>query len=131
MASETTEVRLDVWLWAARLFKTRSLAKQAIVGGKIAVNDQAAKPARTLHAGDLVQVVRGWERMTVEVIGLNVIRGPATQAVLMYRELAESQRARELEREQRRLTAAGVQLPASHLDKHARKLRREIKRGTA
>ncbi|MGB2789030.1 MAG: S4 domain-containing protein, partial [Dokdonella sp.] len=54
MASETTEVRLDVWLWAARLFKTRSLAKQAIVGGKIAVNDQAAKPARTLHAGDLV-----------------------------------------------------------------------------
>ena len=131
MASETTEVRLDVWLWAARLFKTRSLAKQAIVGGKIAVNDQAAKPARTLHAGDLVQVVRGWERMTVEVIGLNVIRGQATQAVLMYRELAESQRARELEREQRRLTAAGVQLPASHLDKHARKLRREIKRGTA
>jgi len=131
MASETTEVRLDVWLWAARFFKTRSLAKQAIVGGKIAVNDQAAKPARTLHAGDLVQVVRGWERMTVEVIGLNVIRGPATQAVLMYRELAESQRARELEREQRRLTAAGVQLPASHLDKHARKLRREIKRGTA
>ncbi|HNV06916.1 MAG: RNA-binding protein [Dokdonella sp.] len=131
MASETTEVRLDVWLWAARLFKTRSLAKQAIVGGKIAVNDQAAKPARTLHAGDLVQVVRGWERMTVEVIGLNVIRGPATQAVLMYRELAESQRARELEREQRRLTAAGIQLPASHLDKHARKLRREIKRGTA
>jgi ribosome-associated heat shock protein Hsp15 len=131
MASETTEVRLDVWLWAARLFKTRSLAKQAIVGGKIAVNDQAAKPARTLHAGDLVQVVRGWERMTVEVIGLNAIRGPATQAVLMYRELAESQRARELEREQRRLTAAGIQLPASHLDKHARKLRREIKRGTA
>jgi ribosome-associated heat shock protein Hsp15 len=131
MASETTEVRLDVWLWAARFFKTRSLAKQAIVGGKIAVNDQAAKPARTLHAGDLVQVVRGWERMTVEVIGLNVIRGPATQAVLMYRELAESQRARELEREQRRLTAAGIQLPASHLDKHARKLRREIKRGTA
>lgn len=113
------------------MFKTRSLAKQAIVGGKIAVNDQAAKPARTLHAGDLVQVVRGWERMTVEVIGLNVIRGPATQAVLMYRELAESQRARELEREQRRLTAAGIQLPASHLDKHARKLRREIKRGTA
>ena len=131
MASETTEVRLDVWLWAARLSKTRSLGKQAIVGGKIAVNDQAAKPARTLHAGDLVQVVRGWERMTVEVIGLNVIRGPATQAVLMYRELAESQRARELEREQRRLTAAGIQLPASHLDKHARKLRREIKRGTA
>lgn len=131
MASETTEVRLDVWLWAARFFKTRSLAKQAIVGGKIAVNDQAAKPARTLHAGDLVQVVRGWERMTVEVIGLNVIRGQATQAVLMYRELAESQRARELEREQRRLTAAGIQLPASHLDKHARKLRREIKRGTA
>lgn len=128
---ESHPTRLDVWLWAARFFKTRSLAKQAVVGGKIAVNKQAAKPARFLHAGDLVQVVRGGERMIVEVIGLNPIRGSATQAVSMYRELPESQRARELEREQRRLTAAGVQLPASHLDKHARKLRREIKRGTS
>lgn len=126
---ETPGTRLDVWLWAARFFKTRSLAKQAVVGGKVAVNEVPAKPARSIHVGDFLQVLRGSERMVVEVIGLGSIRGSAPQAAMLYRELPESVQAREREREQRRLTGAGLQIPASHLDKHARRQRRDIKRG--
>lgn len=126
---ESSGTRLDVWLWAARFFKTRSLAKQAIAGGKVAVNQVSAKPARSIHVGDFLQVLRGSERIVVEVIGLSSIRGSAPQAATLYRELPESVQAREREREQRRLTGAGLQIPASHLDKHARKLRRDIKRG--
>ena len=58
-----TEVRVDLWLWAARFFKTRSLAKQAIDGGKIDVNDGGCKPAKALHIGDRLQISRGEERL--------------------------------------------------------------------
>ncbi|MDE2278219.1 MAG: RNA-binding protein, partial [Xanthomonadaceae bacterium] len=64
------EVRADVWLWAARFFKTRSLAKQAIDGGKIDVNGAGCKPAKALRAGDVLKIVRGEERLEVEVLAL-------------------------------------------------------------
>lgn len=127
--SETTGVRLDVWLWAARFFKTRSLAKQAIAGGKIEINDSSAKPARSVQIGDQLKVVRGVERMQIRVVGLSAMRGPATLAQLLYEESLESREAREKAREMRRLTGAGLDHPASRPDKHSRKRLREFKEG--
>lgn len=127
--SEATGVRLDVWLWAARFFKTRSLAKQAIAGGKIEINDASAKPSRAVHVGDHLKVVRGVERMQVRVVGLSVMRGPAPQAQALYEESAASLEAREKAREMRRLTGAGLDHPASRPDKHSRRLLRGFKEG--
>ena len=123
-------VRLDVWLWAARFFKTRSLAKQAIEGGKIEVNEASAKPARLLRVNDHLRVTRGIERMSIRVIALSAARGPATQAQALYEESAESILRREQEREMRRLTGAGYDHPPSRPDKHSRKLLRGFKEGS-
>jgi ribosome-associated heat shock protein Hsp15 len=122
-------VRLDIWLWAARFFKTRSLAKQAIEGGKIEVNDASPKPARPVHVDDRIRITRGIERMHVRVAGLSNMRGPASQARALYEETAESLKAREAAREMRRLTGAGLDHPQSRPDKHSRKLLREFKEG--
>jgi ribosome-associated heat shock protein Hsp15 len=86
--TETTEqMRVDKWLWAARFFKTRSLAAQACAGGKVDINDEAAKPARAVRPGDLVKVtVRGGRRVA-RVRGLSERRGPATAARTLYEDL--------------------------------------------
>jgi ribosome-associated heat shock protein Hsp15 len=118
-----TDVRADVWLWAARFFKTRSLAKQAIVGGRIDVNGAACKPAKTLHAGDLLKIGRGEERLEVEVVALSDRRGPASTAQTLYAETEASRAAREVAREQHRLI--GADGPPKRPDKQAR---RELRR---
>lgn len=129
MSDDVDGVRLDVWLWAARFFKTRSLAKQAIEGGKIEVNDASPKPARPVHVDDRIRITRGIERMQVRVAGLGNMRGPASQAQALYEETAESLKAREAAREMRRLTGAGLDHPQFRPDKHSRKLLRELKEG--
>ncbi len=121
------EVRVDIWLWAARFFKTRSLAKQAIEGGKIDVNDLGCKPAKALHAGDRLKLVRGDGRMEVEVLALSDKRGPASVAQILYRETDASRLARETLKEQRRLSGAAFDHPASRPDKHARRDLRRMK----
>ena len=121
------DVRIDIWLWAARFFKTRSLAKQAIEGGKIDVNDLGCKPAKALHAGDRLKLVRGDERMEVEVLALSDKRGPASVAQILYRETDASRLARETLKEQRRLSGAAFDHPASRPDKHARRDLRRMK----
>lgn len=120
-----SEVRADVWLWAARFFKTRSLAKQAIEGGKIDVNDGGCKPAKALHAGDRLKIQRGEEKLEVYVLALTDKRGPASVAQTLYRETAASVAAREALREQRRLI--GMSGPLSRPDKHARRDLRRLK----
>lgn len=122
---DPVELRVDVWLWAARFFKTRRLAKQAIDGGKIEVNDAHCKPAKVLHVGDTLRITRGEERLQVEVLALMEQRGPATVAQTLYRETEASMQAREAQREQRRL--AGVQAPERRPDKHARRQLRRLK----
>lgn len=124
-APALTELRADVWLWAARFFKTRSLAKQAIEGGKIEVNHLGCKPAKLLHVGDVVRVTRGDDRLEAEVLALSERRGSASVAQALYRESAASAQARELRREERRLT--GQQAPDRRPDKHARRRLRELK----
>ena len=87
-------VRLDLWLWAARFFKTRSLAKQAIETGKVDVGGQRAKPARTVRIGDALRVVRGDEVFEIAVAGLSDTRGPASVAQTLYSESDASREAR-------------------------------------
>lgn len=120
-----TEVRVDVWLWSARFFKTRSVARQAIDGGKIDVNGIGCKPAKLLRAGDVLKINRGEERLEVEVLALADKRGPASVAQALYRESEASRVAREAWREQRRLV--GVQAPRHRPDKHARRELRRLK----
>lgn len=120
-----SELRVDVWLWAARFFKTRSFARQAIDGGRIEVNAAHCKPARAVHVGDVLKIGRGEERLEVTVLALTDKRGPASVAQAMYRESDASRMAREALREQRRLV--GVQAPARRPDKHARQALRRLK----
>lgn len=120
-------VRLDIWLWAARFYKTRSLAKQAIEGGKIEVNEAAAKPARTIHIDDQLRISRGIERFSIRVAATSATRGPASIAQMLYVESAESIATRDSEREMRRLTGAAFGHPHKRPDKHSRKLLRDFK----
>jgi ribosome-associated heat shock protein Hsp15 len=115
------EVRVDIWLWAARFFKTRSLAKQAIEGGKIDVNGLGCKPAKALRVGDRLK------RMEIDVRALSDKRGAASVAQALYRETEVSRVARETLKEQRRLSGAAFDHPASRPDKHARRDLRRMK----
>jgi len=102
--NEVTRVRLDKWLWAARFFKTRALAAEAVDRGGVTVNELPAKPAREVHLGDRVglrQSAGPWRQVVVR--GLSSVRGPAPVAQALYEETAESRLAREQAAEQRRL----------------------------
>jgi ribosome-associated heat shock protein Hsp15 len=105
--SDTHErVRIDKWLWAARFFKTRSLATEAVAGGKVEVNGERAKPAKPVHAGDEVRLRQGPYEYVLLVRGLAERRGPASVAASLYQERAESRAARERVAEQLKLGAA-------------------------
>jgi ribosome-associated heat shock protein Hsp15 len=80
-------MRVDKWLWAARFFKSRTLAAQACGGGKVDVNDEAARPARVLRVGDLVQVTLPGGRRIARVLALTERRGPASAARGLYEDL--------------------------------------------
>jgi ribosome-associated heat shock protein Hsp15 len=100
-------VRVDKWLWAARFFKTRSLAAEAIGGGKITVNGERVKPAKLLQVGDEVSVRLGPYEHLVTVRAVSERRGPATVAATLYEETAAGRAAREKLAEQLRLAPAG------------------------
>ncbi len=101
-----TRVRIDKWLWAARFFKTRSLAAEAIAGGKVTVGGARVKAAKTIGAGDEVRVRLGPFEHAVIVRGLSERRGPASVAVTLYEETAESAAARAKLAEQLRMAPA-------------------------
>lgn len=98
-----TDVRVDKWLWAARFFKTRSLATEAVAGGRVHVNDARVKPARELHIGDIVDITVGGLRRTVVVQALADKRGPAAIAQELYEETPESVERRERHVAERKL----------------------------
>lgn len=117
--------RLDTWLWAARFYKTRSLAKEAIEGGKIKLNDHAAKAPSRVKSDDILHISRAGEVWCIQVLGLNEKRRPASEAEALYREDPASQARRQHEQELRKLNTIehSHQRPNSHARELLRRLR--------
>ena len=114
------QVRVDKWLWAARFFKTRSAATEAVAGGRVHVNGARAKPAKEVHAGDTIEITIATVRRTVQVLGISDRRGPAPAAAALYAETPESVEARErqaLERRQARPLGADLGARPTKLDR--------------
>lgn len=96
MTEENEKLRIDKWLWAARFFKTRSLAVEAVESGKVTMNEARIKPAKAIGAGDHLVIRLGQYQFEVEVLGLSNRRGPAPEAQKLYRE-SEASKARRAE----------------------------------
>jgi ribosome-associated heat shock protein Hsp15 len=128
-SSGSETVRLDKWLWAARFFKTRSLAGRAISGGKVQVNGRRAKRASHLHVGDRVRVRKGPHEYQLIVRRLSELRGPAAEAATLYEETAESVQAREQLKAQRRAAPTFEFREGGKPSKKERRLLRRLKRG--
>lgn len=111
-------MRLDKWLWAARFYRNRSLAVDAINGGHVHLNGQRVKPSKTVRAGDQLTIRRGEYRWQITVEGLATRRGPASEARLLYSEDPDSLRQREAMQAERRLTSPA---PARRPDKRQRR----------
>ena len=122
-------VRIDKWLWAARFFKTRSMAAQAVTGGKVHVNGARIKPARMVQPGEVLQIRRGELEFIVIIQAVSDKRRPAKEAQLLYTETEESIRQRENTREQKRLEAADRMYgPMKRPDKRKRRKIRKFTR---
>jgi ribosome-associated heat shock protein Hsp15 len=121
-------VRIDKWLWAARLAKTRALAAEAVKGGRVEVNGQRVKPSKDVRPGDEIQVTIGPYRRTVIVTAVAERRGPAKEAALLYEETPESLAEREEVAAQRRLEATPAPRPGGRPTKRDRR-RLEARRG--
>lgn len=106
MPDPVERLRIDKWLWAARLLKTRALAAEAVKGGRVQVDGQRVKPSREVGPGDRLEVTIGQSRRTVVVRGVAPRRGPASEAALLYEETAESIAERERLAAERRLAVA-------------------------
>mgnify|MGYP000029176093 CR=1 FL=1 len=102
LSTSKSKVRLDKWLWAARFFKTRNLAKQAIDGGKVHCNGARCKSSREIEIGSVLEIRQGWDEKTVVVKELSDKRGGAPQAALLYQETPESLENRQLQAAQRK-----------------------------
>jgi ribosome-associated heat shock protein Hsp15 len=100
--------RIDRWLWAARLAKTRAMAAEAVRGGRVHVNGAAVKPGREVRPGDRLEITKGPVRLVVDVRATTTRRGPAREASLLYEETQESRAARERLAAERRLAEAPV-----------------------
>lgn len=118
-------VRMDKWLWAARFFKTRSLAARACDLGRIQSNGQLAKPARDVRISDFLQIRNDSGEFQVEVLLLSEMRGPASVAQTLYRETAASREQRTKLAEQRK---AMPQIESSRVGKPSKRERREMAR---
>ena len=114
-------MRIDSWLWLARLVKTRALATEVVRGGKVHVNGDAVKASRAVREGDVLELSTGPVRRTVVVRGFAPRRGPAAEAALLYEETAESLAARAEHGEQRRLMSAARPVPGGRPTKRERR----------
>ena len=116
------KIRLDKWLWAARFFKTRALAKEAIEGGKVHCRGERCKPGKEPRVGDEYQIRQGFDERSVVVLELSVVRRSAAQAQLLYGETADSLAKREAAAALRKAGALGVQTDG----RPSKKQRRQI-----
>lgn len=115
------KVRLDKWLWAARFFKTRSLAKAAIEGGKVHLAGQRVKVSKEIAVGDVLQIRQGWDEKVVCVLQLSDQRGGAPAAQLLYRETDESIARREAQAQARKAAGGMLEHPAQRPTKQQRR----------
>jgi ribosome-associated heat shock protein Hsp15 len=122
----TPSVRLDQWLWAARFFRTRALARQAVETGKVDAAGQRAKPARPVRVGDSLRITRGEDTFEVSVNALSAVRGPAVVAQTLYTEDEASRSRREAAHAARLAERAGYKAPEGKPDKRARRLIRAL-----
>lgn len=123
------EVRLDKWLWAARFFKTRSLATDAIKGGRVHVNGQRIKPGKSAQVGQIVRINKPPQRFEVEIVAISDKRGNFTVAQTLYRETDASIALREHEAELRKL--ANQAMPSNDFKgRPTKRNRRQIVRFT-
>lgn len=122
MSDSDDKVRLDKWLWAARLFKTRAQAKAAIEGGKVHCRGERCKPGKEPRIGDEYVVRCGFDERTLKVLALSGVRRGAAEAQLLYVETGESVARRELAAAQRKAGALGVQSDGRPTKKQRRQL---------
>lgn len=113
--------RMDAWLWAARFFKTRTLAKKACDLGRIQINGHTAKAAREVRPGDMLRVINDGGEFEIEVLGLSEVRGPATEAQKLYRETEASREMRQKVAAERRAAREFEILPAARPSKRDRR----------
>ena len=116
-----TGIRMDAWLWAARFFKTRTLAKKSCDLGRILSNGQAAKAAREVRVGDMLRITNDGGEFEVEVLGLSDMRGPASEAQKLYRETEASKEMRAKVAAERRAAREFEVLPPSRPSKRDRR----------
>ena len=126
---ESTRIRIDKWLWAARLFKTRSLAAQAVDLGRVRLDGDRIKPARELRGGERLEIQQGDARIDVIVRALALVRGPAPVARQLYEETPESIARRERRIEQRRAGAEPAESLQGRPTKREGRVMRRVLRG--
>ena len=114
-------LRIDKWLWAARFFKTRSIAKTAIEGGKVHLDGQRVKVSREIAVGETLVIKQGWDEKEIVVLGLSAQRGPAPVARELYEETAGSIEKRERQAQARKAAGGAVARPTQKPGKHQRK----------
>jgi ribosome-associated heat shock protein Hsp15 len=130
MHEHNESIRIDKWLWAARFFKTRALAAEAVGGGKVEINGARSKPSRIIRPGDRLTIRRGPSEWTVIVKDISRLRGPAAKAQALYEETEESTRRREASVAQMRLERAPqFDSPGRPSKKDRRAMARFTKRG--
>jgi ribosome-associated heat shock protein Hsp15 len=123
-SQETLKVRLDKWLWAARFFKTRALAKQAIEGGKAHYNGAKSKPGRLVELGAILKIRQGYDEKIIEVISLSEHRRGAPEAALLYQETEQSQQRRvELAAERKAVNAGSTSSDGRPTKKDRRRIK--------
>ncbi len=127
--ASANRLRIDRWLWCARFFKTRTLAAQAVSGGRVHLNGERVKPAHPVKAGDQVSLMLDGVRATFDVLGLPVRRGPAPEAQRHYSEQPASVELRARHRELHRLADQSRPRPATRPDKRDRRRLVRLQRG--
>ena len=124
--SPLIDTRIDKWLWAARFYKTRSLAAAAVKGGKVRINGGRAKPSRMVKHGDQLHITRGDLSFDLTIEFISDKRGPAKQAVQLYTESEESVRKRELLVDEKRLERKAAAQYGGRPDKQGRRNLRRL-----
>jgi ribosome-associated heat shock protein Hsp15 len=121
-------LRVDKWLWAARFYKTRSIAKAAIEGGKVHLDGQRVKVSREITIGERLTIKQGWEEKEVIVKSLSDQRGPAPVAQMLYEETPESTQRREREAQARKAAGGAMARPVQKPGKHERKALEKLRK---